>query len=398
MDESGRSTSSTITIHDGRIYSDAGYIEIDGTIMTEGWSFHGSMDGSWPRVVIVDGTLRNEDADVEIEGRNLVLDPESEKGWRFNKDEGYIKLTRYAEEAKIEFECRRKKKGEKLVTTDTWHLDGERVEPKKKGERELKRILESAYHWLTFEKDHSPAPPAPEATPMLDVSPALPASPEKPADVLLREQDARSAQRVLRERARSAARDAERQHERALSAARDAEQRRTRLERERSSAEEDEYFTEGVIEIIDVIGEEFEKIENRYEKRLDKERTLEAITKAYGARAERIERIKSTTIAQFRSNPETSIVLEGCMEILDEYEKIAVSALESCRAGSRSVLHEALIDFYGDLTDAVADILDELENGEWGFTGSRLSDAQITICSEVREALERSRERIESWK
>ncbi|UCG51745.1 MAG: M56 family metallopeptidase [Candidatus Latescibacterota bacterium] len=148
-DTTGRHTSSTITIRDGQISSDEGVIEVDGVIKMESWSFRGSMDGTPPRVIIVDGTLRNEDAYIEIEGRNLILDPDTEKGFRFNKDKGYIRVTRYADEAKIEFECRRKKKGRKLVTTTRFYLDGEEVEPDAKGERELKRILESAYHWLT---------------------------------------------------------------------------------------------------------------------------------------------------------------------------------------------------------------------------------------------------------
>ncbi|NIO29708.1 MAG: hypothetical protein GTO29_14270 [Candidatus Latescibacteria bacterium] len=127
----------------------SGTVAVDAAIRMEGWSFRGSMNGTWPRVVIVHGLLRNKDAYIEIEGRNLILDPETERGFRFNKDKGYMRLTRYAEEAKIEYECRREKKGRKLVTTYHYYLDGEQVEPDEKAERELKRILESAYHWLT---------------------------------------------------------------------------------------------------------------------------------------------------------------------------------------------------------------------------------------------------------
>jgi beta-lactamase regulating signal transducer with metallopeptidase domain len=393
MDTTGRHKSSMITIHNGRILSDEGIIEVEGTILTEGWSFRGSMEGTWPRVVIVDGTLRNEDADIEIEGRNLVLDPEAEKGFRFNKDKGYMRLTRYAEDAKIEYECRREKKGRKLVTTYECYLDGEQVEPNEKGERELKRILESAYHWLTAGNVHSPAPPAPGVSPVLDAppapgaSPAPPALPEKSTHAALPKCDARSERTVARERARAIARSTARETVRLV-----------RRERE-LSADENEPFAEELIEIIEEIGTEFEKAESRFDDRLDSRRAREAIAEAYEAREARIDRIIDAAVDRFRSNPETSIALEGCQEILGEFEGIALSALESCgRGGARSELRGALVYFYVDLVDVVDDIIVELEDGWWGEEGTRLLDAQMTVCREVREALVKTHNRIESFK
>ncbi len=363
-DTTNRHTSTTITMHKGRIHSDEGMIEIEGTIMTEGWSFHGAMDGTWPRVVIVDGTLRNENADVVIEGRNLLLDPESKKGYRFTKDEGYMRLSRYTEDAKIEYECRREKKGRKLVTTCEWYLDGERVEPDDKGERELKRILESAYRWLTAGYSNSSA------------------RPERTVTLELAQDTARSAARATaRSIARATARNTERlvQRERAL------------------FADGKEHYADGLIDVIEEIGREFEETESRFEDRLDGRHAQEAIAEAFEAREARLDRIIDTAVERLRSNPETSIALEGCREILDEYEAIALSALESY-GGPRAELRDALVDFYGDLINAVDDITEELKNGWWGEEGTELLDAQMTVCRGIRDSLAKTQGRIESFK
>ncbi len=403
-DTTDRHAGTTMTINEGRIDSDEGVIMIDGTIMTEGWSFHGTMDGTWPRVVIVEGALRNENADVVIEGRNLVLDPESEKGFRFNEDKGYMRLTRYTEDTKIEYVCRREKKGRKLVTTHELYLDGERVEPAEKGERELKKILESAYRWLTAGSAPSPAPTAPGASPVPEAPPAPGASPVpstvpvSPAQPLPQESAALSERLATREVARSTARAIERSVARSVARATARNTERLARRERAPSAGENEHFADGLIEILEEIGREFENAKSRLEDRLDGSRAHDAITKAYEAREDRIERITDDAIDRFRNNPETSIALEGCLEILDEYEGIALSALESCgRGGERSELRVALVDFYGDLINVIYNVISELEDGWWSEEGTKLFDAQMTVCRDITEDLVKTRDRIEAF-
>lgn len=385
-DKAERPSGVMFTIKNGRIEREEGIIEIDGTIKSDYRHDTGSSKWGLQRMIIVDGTLKNVDRGITIAGRNLALDPELESGWEFSEDEGYMKIASYRDGARIEYECSRKRKRSDLVTYCKEYFDGKEVEPGEKGEREIRNIMLKAYEWLTDDGFYSASPPATEAAPAPPAAAAIPAFDTAPV------QEATPAPVELPARIRIEAEDrAARDPRRAR-----ADERAYRREARRYSEYEDRYFAQGIAGLLDRIGAEFDRVRESYHGSLDSRQAEEAIVSAYEARIDKINSIIERMTSRVREREEVSVAIEGCIDVLEQYEALSISALESCeRSSSRMELHQALVDFYGDLGGVMADITRELEDRYRAKEDSDQFEAQLKLCRELQKALEETRKRIE---
>lgn len=366
---------------------------------TGDWSFRGSLEGSGDRVVIVRGELVNEAAYIKIEGKNAAINPETALGCSFIEDEGHLYITRYAGDDKLEYRYRRRNDGGRLVARKQFFRNGVKQEFTRNREEEFKAILHSAYLWLT-DKTVRAAPAVPSAPVLRILEPAAEIAKSVPPVVEVTEpappiiEISEPVPSVLEITEPIPYRTVEEAQAEALAEAEEAEKRQYELFRYRYRNDRD--FEEEIVGAFEELGEEFARIEESYKGTLDSRRAETAIVKAYEAREDRIDRIKDRTLDRVRGKWDTSAALDGCNEILEEYERIAVTSLESLeRGGPRSELKNALIDFYGDLIEMIDGKQEYLEDHGLKERNSKLYETQQQLYREIRKELVKTREAIE---